>query len=559
MSAIRVICLALAGALTVTAQAPSGNSKAVDDKIAAAKALLAELNAEKEEIVGKRGVQIRSENGHVVIEAGADGATLGFKVGENTLLLDKIPEQMRGYSDATTAVLETGFTMGAQQASVAETCSKFLEKLDQNVDKSITKLEEDVGKIDKATDAKLVVQKENVEAELKAFELERDEALEALTERLEAAVKEATDAAADAKAKAEGFKACDYTKQYFDKQADACKDVKACSDGEEYSEKPMFADWTCAAKKTDCLPMAELCRAHKGKTGRFPVCETGSYVFCEMDTDDGKWTLVANIHPADGNSVGYRNEDFWVNAGEYGAINTCLDADYKSPFAFSFKGKEILGTSREYGSNKIKGWRAWGYEGKTWNSMFQPGIRMDQNWYQDMGDHGQNSGRGVYTAPCKTTNPKRTQNKDTDAWDDIMRQGACLRSDVHPSRSGWGDVIRLTTTDHGRRDDKMSGFASCINCGYPWQGGRGDSGDTYRPFMGIDRAMCNNANCNYHMISRSMGVDGSMNENQDCIGNYCNNGHYGHGVYNEGRKRATPSNNDRRGFRKGWTSQFYIR
>jgi hypothetical protein len=551
MSAIRVICLALAGALTVTAQAPSGNSKAVDDKIAAAEALLAELNAEKEEIVGKRGVQIRSEKGHVVIEAGEKGATLGFKVGKDTLLLDKIPEQMRGYSDATTAVLETGFTMGAQQASVAETCSKFLEKLDQNVDKSITKLEEDLGKIDKATDAKLVVLTSNVDGKLEDFGTEQEKVLNTLTEKLEASVKAATEAAADAKAKAEGFKACDYTKQYFDKQADACKNVKACSDGEEYSEKPMFADWTCAAKKTDCLPMAELCRAHKGKTGRFPVCETGSYVFCEMDTDGGKWSLVANIHPADGNSVGYRNEDFWVNAGEYGGISTCLDADYKSEFAHNFKGKEILGTSRDYGSNKIKGWRAWGYEGKTWNSMFQPGIRRDQNWYRDFGR--------TWTASCKTTNPKRGSNKDTDAWDDIMRQGACLRSDVHPSRSGWGDVIRLTTTDHSRHDNKMSGFASCIDCGYPWQGAHGNAGDTYRPFMGIDRAMCNQRECHYHVISRSMGLDGSMNENQDCLGNYCNNGHYGHGIRNEGGRRTETSGSDRRGFRKGWTSQFYIR
>lgn len=75
--------------------------------------------------------------------------------------------------------------------------------------------------------------------------------------------------------------ACDYTKQYFDKNADACKNVKACKDGETYSDKPLFADWTCAAAATDCLDEKELCRAHKGKTGRFAVCNTGDYVFCE--------------------------------------------------------------------------------------------------------------------------------------------------------------------------------------------------------------------------------------------------------------------------------------
>ena len=39
---------------------------------------------------------------------------------------------------------------------------------------------------------------------------------------------------------------------------------------------------------------------------------------------------------------------------------------------------------------------------------------------------------------------------------------------MNPSSSGWGDTIRLTATDT-RGDNKMSGFAACIDCGEPWQ------------------------------------------------------------------------------------------
>lgn len=74
------------------------------------------------------------------------------------------------------------------------------------MDKSIAKLEEDVGKIDKATDGKLVVLTSSVDGKLKDFGTEQDKALKALTDKLEKSVKVATDAAADAKAKAEGFK-----------------------------------------------------------------------------------------------------------------------------------------------------------------------------------------------------------------------------------------------------------------------------------------------------------------------------------------------------------------
>jgi hypothetical protein len=299
----------------------------------------------------------------------------------------------------------------------------------------------------------------------------------------------------------------------------------------------LFADWTCGAAATDCLPEAELCRANKGKTGFYTVCNDDPLlqykVYCNMDTDGGKWTLMTNIHPADGHSVGFMNEDFWVHPGEYGKVQRALDSDYKSPAAATFKGTEILGISAAYKSHSVRGYRVWGYK-DTWNSMFKLGINGDQSWSDGC--------RGRRTAPCKTTAAKRGKTGSTDGWDDIMRQGSCIRTDLNPSCSGWADVIRLTTTNMGRRDNHMSGFASCIDCGRPWQGSDG-RGDGYE-YMGMDRAMCNrgdsNNGCPHHDIRRAKGPDGSQNYYLDCKGRYCD------GTY-------------RRTYVTGWTSQFYIR
>jgi hypothetical protein len=522
MFLFRGMCMALV-TLTVAAQDLNSLQETADASAAALKAARM-----KQEAGAKRSVQIRSDDGDVLIEGGKEGAGLVFKVGDERLSIDKIPQNMRAYSDATQSILQTGFILGTQQASIADTCADFLKKLNDGVDKDIAELKGSVGDVKDDVDDKLSAAKDATAATLRGAAEDQAKLNAALKKELLAAVQAAKEDAAAAKSAANGFKACDYTKQYFDKQAEACKNVKACGDGEEYSEKPMFADWTCAAAKTDCLPMAELCRAHKGKTGRFAVCGTGDYVYCDMDTEGGKWSLVANIHPKDGNSVGYLNHDFWVHAREYGAINTCLDADYKSPFAATFKGKEILGVSAAYGTNKVLGYRVWGYQ-KTWSAMFKPGINGDRR-YMDCC-------KGVRTAPCQTTGPKKTVKGTTSSWDDIIRQGSCLRSDVNPSSSGWGDVIRLTTTQHDRRDNTMSGFASCIDCGRPWQSHGYVSGHSY---MGIDRAACNQNICYHHAITNLKSPTGEQNYYSDCKGNYCQ------GTYS-------------RRWNNGWTSQFFIK
>ena len=99
-------------------------------------------------------------------------------------------------------------------------------------------------------------------------------------------------------------------------------------------------------------------------------------------------------------------------------------------------------------------------------------------------------------------------------WDDIIRQGSCLYAYANPSSSGWGDTIRLTATDT-RGDNKMNGFAACIDCGHPWQGGGANGPYDYE---GLDRAACNSNDCNHGNIRRLYGPGNSLD---DCKGGYC--------------------------------------
>lgn len=215
-------------------------------------------------------------------------------------------------------------------------------------------------------------------------------------------------------------------------------------------------------------------------------------VFCDMTTDGGGWTLVMNIAPSDGNSVGYNNQAFWATDSEYGNFDNRFAQDYKSPAAYLVKGTYVMIESTNIGSNGgILGWRRWPLSTeRTWDSFFFEGIISVHS--PDVCETGTSDGGDVGT---------------TSSWDDIIRQGSCLYSDVNPSASGYGDTIRLTTIAGNSTDNKMSGFASCIDCGAPWQG----SGTDY---MGLDRAGCNAAICAYNQICRVPSAD--------CRGTYCN-------------------------------------
>ena len=167
---------------------------------------------------------------------------------------------------------------------------------------------------------------------------------------------------------------------------------------------------------------------------------------------------------------------------------------------------------------EILGWRVWPMlERRTFASMFSEGI-------PDV--HGSNA--------CETGSPSERHVGSTSEYDDIIRLGDCLHTDMNPSSSGEGDVIRLASLNVGG-DNNMAGFGSCIDCGAPWQGGD--------RFMGMDRAACNRDDhggaCHHSQVRYLEGANGQRG---DCEGNYCNGGTYGGGS-------TIP----------GWNSRFFVR
>eukprot|EP01052_Picozoa_sp_SAG31_P002233 SAG31_NODE_77_length_27533_cov_47.448859_4_plen_1845_part_00 len=249
-------------------------------------------------------------------------------------------------------------------------------------------------------------------------------------------------------------------------------------------------------------------RWEHGEVKSFPITHISSTtyaeadakheVYCDMDTNGGGWTLVMNVAPTDGNSVGYNNQDFWTASAEYGSFEHRFSTDYKSPAAYSINADELMIQSAELGENgQILGWRRWPMlTARTFSSLFVPVVNAHD------------------PDPCETGQPDAWDLGRTNEWDDIIRQGGCLHTDVYPNAANGADLIRMTTYDV-RGDNRMSGIAACRDCA-----GNVQSNSPNHALLGTDRAACS-ASYTTSPSGCHASEFAQLSNNPDCRGDTC--------------------------------------
>jgi hypothetical protein len=284
--------------------------------------------------------------------------------------------------------------------------------------------------------------------------------------------------------------------------------------------------WVAIVQARDGSSAAHAARDCKTLLADYPSTSDGVYwldpegqgnafqTYCDMTTNGGGWTMVANIASNDGNSVGYANEDFWTKERAYGTLGNRFSNDYKSAAAWRVAGDALLIESTQSGAaGSILGWRRWPLSGapSTFDSLFAP-TGEPYAW------------GSLERQKCATGNADAVDIGTTNTSDAIIRQGTCLRADfITVPGSAWPDMSRLTTTT-GTADDTMGGFGTFINGYASW--------NPSAPFMGLDSAGCSGASCNYSTLCRA---------GNDCAGDYCS------GTYNAAMCGTV------------WNSRFFVR
>jgi hypothetical protein len=173
-----------------------------------------------------------------------------------------------------------------------------------------------------------------------------------------------------------------------------CDDTNACTDDSCIPESgclhtpiadqtPCPGDGSCIAGL--CVPNIQTSCAHvlasnpNAASGVYAIDADGEGgdgafdAWCEMDQDDGGWTLVMNLNTSDGH-MSYLPDAIWTTHEQSGNFSNRWSNDYKSKAATSLQGSQLLLIVRDHNvpqGGQIKGWRSWKLDGtRSFQSFF---------------------------------------------------------------------------------------------------------------------------------------------------------------------------------------------
>ena len=268
--------------------------------------------------------------------------------------------------------------------------------------------------------------------------------------------------------------------------------------------------------------------------------------------------LLPAVNPVDDNLVGH-GSDFWVSEHEYGDFTHRFANDYKSPAAYQLDGPDRFTSGVPAADDGELMIQSVAYPDRETDSAFETAaIRGWRKWPmttdESFGDlfsteccRGDNCGNGQH--PCKTGQPSGVEVGSTDEWDDIIRRGSCIRTDLRYGSSSGGEAFRLMTYDPNDEIDRMGGFGGATNSGDNLCASQGIFGQ--RDNAGMDRILCNQdrmTGCGHgeSRVMRNPVTGGREPCQQTPSDEYCTDSspyHY----------------DDPNSFIPAWTSRFFVR
>jgi hypothetical protein len=264
--------------------------------------------------------KIRTDKGNLMLIVD-NGQHVGYEIGNETVMIDQLPEDLRDYTDDATKrameVLALGYTLGNTQKKSAEKEADLLQYVKETVDDKLGKAKEyadaNTKSISSNSEAIKQVQTdvdEEVASKLQKSKEANAAAMKVLSESVDQAIAESKEATGDVSKSLETVKT----------QVDCLNKGDIIKDGK--CEKAPAADPPQTCREV-------LDRNPKAASGLYDIevqleqTKRGMLkVYCDMVTDGGGWTMVGWWR----NQGGYSMKSFWKAGKRVSDVNKWNEA-----------------------------------------------------------------------------------------------------------------------------------------------------------------------------------------------------------------------------------------